>query len=85
MVKTLKYNEFIVLLDGTTLENLFMGEARGNKISNDRIELALRLDQNQGPYSPTILENILGLVLEIFLNLEAFECYTTSDWLNHTV
>ena len=34
---------------------------------------------------PTILQNVLSLVLQIFLNLEAFECNTTSDWLNHTV
>ena len=40
---------------------------------------------NQGPYSPTILKNILCLVLQIFLYLAAFECNTTSDWLNHTV
>ena len=39
----------------------------------------------QGPHSLTILENILGLVLQIFLYLEAFECSKTSDWLNHTV
>ena len=30
-------------------------------------------------------KNFLCLVLQIFLNLEAFECNTTSDWLNHTV
>ena len=33
----------------------------------------------QGPYSPTILENIL--VLQNFLYLAEFECNTTSDWL----
>ena len=42
------------------------------------------MNQNLGPYSPTILENILGLVLQIFLYLEAFECNTTSDWLNRS-
>ena len=40
--------------------------------------------QNQGQYSPTILENIIFLVLQIFLYLAGFECNTTSDWLNHT-
>ena len=39
----------------------------------------------QSPYSLTILENIPSLVLRIFLYLEAFECNTTSDWLNHMV
>ena len=38
-----------------------------------------------GPYSPTILENILSLILQNFLYLEASECNTTSDWLNRTV
>ena len=33
-----------------------------------------------GPYSPTILKNILCLVLQMFLYLAAFECNTTSDW-----
>ena len=37
------------------------------------------------PYSPTLLQNVLSLVLQIFLFLAAFECNTTSDWLNHTV
>ena len=45
----------------------------------------LLLKKDQGPYSPTILQNILSLVLKIFLYLEAFECNTTSDWLNRTV
>ena len=36
-----------------------------------------------GPYSPTIL--IVCLVLQIYLYLAAFECNTTSDWLNPTV
>ena len=40
---------------------------------------------NQGPYSQTILHNVLSLVLQLFQYLEAFECDTTSDWLNHTV
>ena len=39
----------------------------------------------QGSYSPTVLENILSLVLQIFLYSEAFECNTPSDWLNRTV
>ena len=34
-------------------------------------------------YSPIILENILCLVLQIFLDLAVFECNTTFDWLNH--
>ena len=34
------------------------------------------------PYSPTILENVLSLVLQILLYLEAFECNTTSEWPN---
>ena len=38
-----------------------------------------------GLYSLTFLQNILSLVLQISLHLEAFECNTTSDWLNHMV
>ena len=41
--------------------------------------------QEQGPYWPTILENIPSLVLHTFLYLEAFECNTTSDWLNRII
>ena len=41
--------------------------------------------KNLSLYSPTILENILSLVLQIFLYSEAFECNTTSDWVNHKV
>ena len=40
---------------------------------------------NQGPSSPTILKNTLCLILQIVLVLEAFECNTPSDSLNHTV
>ena len=32
---------------------------------------------HKGPYSPTILQNILSLVLKIFLYLAAFECNAT--------
>ena len=38
----------------------------------------------QGLYSPTILKNVLCLVLQIFRYLAAFECNRTSDWLTHT-
>ena len=37
------------------------------------------------PYSPTILKNVLCLVLQVCLYLAALECNTTSDWLNHMV
>ena len=43
------------------------------------------VDQDQSPYPPNILKYSLSLVLQIFLYLEAFECNTTSDWLNHTI
>ena len=34
-------------------------------------------------YSPTILDKVLSLVLQIFLyNVVVYECNTTSDWLN---
>ena len=36
-----------------------------------------------GLYSPTILRNAFCFVLQIFLYLAAFECNTTSNWLNH--
>ena len=40
---------------------------------------------NRGLYLvfSTFFKNILGLVLQIFLFLAAFECKKTSDWLNH--
>ena len=38
-----------------------------------------------GPYSPTFLQNDLSLVLQILLYLVAFECKTTSNWLNHSL
>ena len=31
-----------------------------------------------------VIENGWGLQTQIFLYLEAFECNTTSDWLNHS-
>ena len=34
--------------------------------------------------SPTILQNVLSLILQIFLFLTAFDCNTTSDWLNRS-
>ena len=40
---------------------------------------------HQCPCSPTILQNVLCLIFQIFLDLEAFECNTTSDWLKRTV
>ena len=51
-------------------------KVRHNEVSTPKL---------QGPYSPTILENILCLILPILLYLEAFERNTTSDWLSHTV
>ena len=38
-----------------------------------------------GLYSPPILKNILSIVIQIFIYLEAFESNTNSDFLNHTV
>ena len=38
--------------------------------------------QDHSPYSPTILKNVLSLVLDIFQYLKTFECNTTSNWLN---
>ena len=35
-------------------------------------------------YSPIILQNVLSLVLQIFLHIAAFEYNTTSDWLNRS-
>ena len=34
-------------------------------------------------FCATVLLNVLCLTLHIFLYLEAFECNTISDWLNH--
>ena len=43
------------------------------------------IDQDQRLYSPTILKTVLCHILQIFLFLEAFDCNTTSDWLNRKV
>ena len=40
---------------------------------------------NQKDKPATDSPTILSLLLQIFLCVEAFECNTTSDWLNHTV
>ena len=47
------------------------------------VAFAANVDSRCG--SPTILKNVLCLILQIFLFLEEFECYTTSDWLKHMV
>ena len=36
-------------------------------------------------FTNNFLENVLSVILQIFVNLEVFECNTTSDWLNRTV
>ena len=43
--------------------------------------------EDLGLYLPKILKNVLGHVLQIFIHLysEAFECNTTSNWLNRMV
>ena len=43
------------------------------------------LESVPGLYSPTILQNVLIIFLQIVHYLAAFDCNTTSDWLNHTV
>ena len=45
---------------------------------------AIWYSKHQGPYLPTILKNVHSLVLQMFLYLAAFECNTTSDWLNQS-
>ena len=37
-----------------------------------------------GVYSPTIVKNVFSLVLQIFLNLEAFESNTTVQFSQNT-
>ena len=39
---------------------------------------------NQDPYLPTYLKNVLSRVPQIYLNLEAFESNTISEWPNNT-
>ena len=51
------------------------GGGGGNKLAYQ-----LHALKNQGSYSPTILKNVLGLVLHIFLYLAVFKCNKTSDW-----
>ena len=50
-----------------------------------KVGLNESVKHNRVPYLPTILENVLCLILQIFLYLEAYECTTTSEWLNLTV
>ena len=51
-------------------------------IRDIKANLELIQERNLGPYSLTILRNVLSLVLQIFLYSEAFEYNKTSDWLN---
>ena len=72
------------------LRNLEIEELRymyrfGKSIKNQPSWLLSLAALVQGSYLPTILKNVLCLVLQIFLYLAAFECDTTSDWLNYTV
>ena len=40
---------------------------------------------NRVRFSPTILKNVLRLVLQIFLYLAVLECNTTFDWLDRLI
>ena len=57
--------------------------------SREKLRTLLRMDGEYGlwsSYSPTvILEDVLGLFLQMFLYLEAFESNTSSDWLSQMV
>ena len=54
--------------------------------STPHLSLSLSLSLSlQCPYSTTVLNNILSIVLQIFLYLAVFECNTISNWLNHIV
>ena len=66
-------------LDGVSLTEIY------NKAMEGADYDQTVLMRNLGPYSPTILENGLNLILQYFPYLETFECNTTSDWLNRTV
>ena len=70
----------IIKLTKGSLNNIFQDSF--NKILSQQLTHNILYLSNKGLYSPTIPENILCL-LQIFLHLEAFECNTTSDWLNH--
>ena len=48
-----------------------------SKKEKKKAECRLNILCIQGLYSPTILKNVLSLVLQIFLYLDAFECSTT--------
>ena len=61
----------------------FPGASKGVIVWEYDIIAAKR--SKQGQYSPTILKNILRLILQIILYLEAFVCNTTSNWLNRMV
>ena len=63
---------------------------KGNLVrrSNEIVELLSPIDlrpikngRRKGNWICIHLKNVIGLVLQIFLKLEAFKCYATSDWL----
>ena len=66
---------------GSLLLIYYLCSAFGLKYNNIQVKMCRAL----GPYSPTTLMHILGLVLQIILYSEALECNTAADWLNHTV
>ena len=55
----------------------------GTRITN--LLQSYQLRGKQGPYSPNILQNVLGLHIQIFLYLAALKCNTISDWLDPRV
>ena len=71
---------------GTRIRMLISKKTKQSQASKgSRIAKSFMKSHDQGPYSPNILRKVVSLVLQMFLHLEAYECNTTSDWLNRKV
>ena len=73
-------NEFWQLNNSVHELSIFSGQKNeycnhNNHEASEVYQLAILKHQN--PYSSSIFKKILSLILQIFLDLEAFECNTT--------
>ena len=85
-VETIRKKEEVLVTGIFTFYNIFFSPKASFSVVKTRDYVARdRINKlHQVLYSPTILWTVLCL-LQIFLYLEAFDCNTISNWLNHTV
>ena len=55
-----------------------------NSVTNKIDSISMACIKSSVHNSPTVLKNVLGLVLQTFLCSEALESKTIYDWLNRT-